>query len=372
MNEPQWKKIADGIRSQIDSGALKPGDRLDNEELLAVQWKVSRPTAHRAVRELQTLGLVTRQRRWGTVIANPKSAKTGRIALVCDIIEQAYDFPQANLVRGIHAGLADEHSLLWCDSKDDPEREAELLEKMSKEADGILCFPTSDPRNTPLLRRLIAEGKPIVLLDRIPDGLEATAVLSDNRGATHHAIKALLERGHKRIGFLSFYKPHVSTVNERLDSYRQAHLEARTNVDEGLIRFFSADMEHTHSSRFVQAVHDAVFTLTQQQNPVTAIFCVQDMFAAAVLDVCEQIGVSIPEQVELASFNDWPSMMLRRPWHVHRLIPRTYEIGKLAAERLSSSISEPGQAPQVLRVPAEFILADAGLLPAAKDGNVNA
>jgi len=28
----------------------------------------------------------------------------------------------------------------------------------------------------------------------------------------------------------------------------------------------------------------------------------------------EQIGVSIPEQLELASFNDWPSMMLRRPW----------------------------------------------------------
>lgn len=49
---------------------LKPGDRFPSEEAIAEGFKVSRPTAHRAIRELLTRGWLTRERGRGTFVAS--------------------------------------------------------------------------------------------------------------------------------------------------------------------------------------------------------------------------------------------------------------------------------------------------------------
>lgn len=72
--EPRYAAIKTSILDAISSGALKPGDRLQSESELKLEFGVSRMTAHRALRELQDAGIVVRMPGVGSFVAD-RSAK---------------------------------------------------------------------------------------------------------------------------------------------------------------------------------------------------------------------------------------------------------------------------------------------------------
>src|SRR5579862_8035488 len=201
MSNTSWKTIAADLSTRIGSGELEAGMRLPNGEEIAVSWGVSRHTAHRAIHELQRQGLVVRQRRWGTVVANKSERKTGRVMFLVDRFAQAYNFPSADLIRGIQDGLGENHQLVIGESKSTWEHEEKQIKRAREHADGLIICPTSHAHNTPILRHMVDEGYPLVVLDRVPEGLSADAVVSDNEEVTLKAIRAPEQRGHRRIAF---------------------------------------------------------------------------------------------------------------------------------------------------------------------------
>jgi GntR family transcriptional regulator len=76
---PLYFQIAENLKAAIESGALQPGDRLDNEIQLSERLSVSRPTVRQAVQRLAHEGLVVRQRGVGTVVVNRRIQR--RLAL---------------------------------------------------------------------------------------------------------------------------------------------------------------------------------------------------------------------------------------------------------------------------------------------------
>lgn len=360
MKNTSWKTIAAEIVRQIEASELSVGMRLPSGDDLALQWGVSRHTAHRAIEELQRQGIVVRQRRWGTVVADQSERKAARIGFLVDVFAQNYNFPSADLIRGIQDTLGEEIQLVIAESKSDFETEIRQLRKFQDQVDGLILYPTSNPKSRPAIQRLLDSGLPTVILDRLPDGIQADAVMSDNEGATLMAIRELEARGHRRIGFFSFHKPDFSTVSERHAAYRKALAEVGVEDVSALTRWFPRELD-TNPQGFYQSVYDALFTLLHQPDPITALFCVQDSFAAAALQACDAMEVSIPEQMELATFNDWPPMMLRTPWCTHRIVQRSYEIGRSAAESLLERLSGSRTELKTVRVSADFVMADAGL-----------
>ena len=356
-------------RGRIESGELAAGDRIPSEIDVAAEWGVSRQTAHRAIHELQRLGLVARQRRWGTVVAPRTVQRAGRVAFIVDVFAQIYNFPSGQTMRGIQDGLGDEVDLICRECKQDADTEARLLRKLSEETDGIIIYPTANPKNTPLLQKL-SDTRPLVILDRIPAGLEADAVVSDNEEATVRAIQALVERGHRRIGFFSFRRPGFSTVSERFNAFERVLNEAGVADVSPYVRWFPRELD-SYPEQFVQAIYDALYTLVHQPEPITALFCVQDSFAAASLQACDTMQVSVPDDLELATFNEWPPMMLRRPWQTHRIVQNAYAIGLEAANILTHRISGGTEPRRVHRVRADFFVADAGLQPEREAGARN-
>ena len=57
-DQPQYKRIAADLRTQIESGDLRPGDPLPSESQLAEQYATARGTARHALAELEGAGLV--------------------------------------------------------------------------------------------------------------------------------------------------------------------------------------------------------------------------------------------------------------------------------------------------------------------------
>jgi DNA-binding LacI/PurR family transcriptional regulator len=354
----RWEELADSIRKKIESGDLTEGSKLPSDEELSRIWNVSRATSHRALHELQRQGLVIRQRRWGTVVAPKASTLKGVVALLFDQLAPAAGFPQPNLLKGIQEGLGPETSLLLCDSMLDPRREAEFAVRMAQESDGMICFPTGNRSSIEAFQKVIDARKPLVFLDRLPSGMRADLVENDRAGAAEMAMQTLLGRGHRRIAYLGFSKPNVSAETASIESYRNSLRLAGIDVDPKLERHFHPELEFIEFDNFLLSVRDAIFTLTRQAFPATAVLCAQDMIASALLDVCDDLEVNVPRDLEVATFNDWPQMMLRSSHRLHRITSRHYQIGQTAAQRFKELSQDPNSDPATIRVPANFYIAE--------------
>ncbi|MBS1701055.1 MAG: GntR family transcriptional regulator [Armatimonadetes bacterium] len=357
MQSPRWREIADDLSFEISTGKYGPGDQLPSAAALAEATSVSRLTANRALEELQRQGAVVRDGRRGTVVAPRAKRRTGRIALIVDQIDHIQNFPRPELLAGIHDGLGDEFNLLLCDAKADPKREIDLLNQMADECDGILCWSTDGSRAGEAMNRLRAKGIPLVLLDRIPDGALADAVVPDSVNATREALEYLIAEGHTRIALFTFDKPDVSTVVERCSTYEAIMAEHGLETN-GLVRKFAPSLEVSDRAYFDQAVSDALFAMARSENPVTAVLCIQDLIGYAVLAGAENLGLEIPNQLEVVTFNDWPPIWLRRPWQAHRITILPEQMGSKAIELLRAQIDGQSTEHGTYRIPAKFVAVD--------------
>ena len=75
----------------------------------------------------------------------------------------------------------------------------------------------------------------MVFVDRAPTLLDADVVLSNNHGGAREGVRHLLERGHRRIGYLGDLTT-ISTAQERWSGYREALREYDVAVDDRLVR----------------------------------------------------------------------------------------------------------------------------------------
>lgn len=69
---PIYQQIADALRGDITAGALRPGDDIPSETLLADRLNVSRMTVRQAIADLVAQGLLVRRRGVGTFVNDAK------------------------------------------------------------------------------------------------------------------------------------------------------------------------------------------------------------------------------------------------------------------------------------------------------------
>ena len=68
-----YHRIYDDLRKKIESGFIKPGDRLKSEQELQVQYNVSRDTLRKALSKLEQEDYIFRRPHLGTFVKRPKS-----------------------------------------------------------------------------------------------------------------------------------------------------------------------------------------------------------------------------------------------------------------------------------------------------------
>jgi len=69
--DPLYRRIADDLRAQIETGQLEPGAQLPPEEKLGELFKASRNTIRDAIKFLISLGLVETRAGQGTFVVDP-------------------------------------------------------------------------------------------------------------------------------------------------------------------------------------------------------------------------------------------------------------------------------------------------------------
>ena len=77
---PPFEQVRDGIRGQVESGALEPGFRLPPVRSLAADLALAANTVARAYKELEALGVVETRGRAGTFVSGTGVSSAVRAA----------------------------------------------------------------------------------------------------------------------------------------------------------------------------------------------------------------------------------------------------------------------------------------------------
>lgn len=349
-----WREIAEHLRQRIDAGDYKVDTRLPKEIELADEFSVSRSTIHRAMEQLEGLGYIESRKRAGTFVRKGVRPQRHMVALIFDRVAKNLDFPASEMIAGIKETLGDQYGLVLCDSKGSIEREANFLLRMSKQTDGVICFPIADQRDGTFIEKLHQTGFPIVTIDRIPVGYTGSSVVSDDYDTTIQSIAMLKKHGHQNIGFLGFRKETVTSAMARYEAYLDGMKECFGIDADEYVRWIGQEFEW-NGDLLQKAVDDIVFAMVNGPQKITAIYCLQDELAMRTLSVADRLGISIPDQLEIVTINEWPPLELRRPWDMHRIVRKKYRIGIEAARLLQEQMKFPRGCPESLKVQADFL-----------------
>lgn len=364
VQERLWGAIASSIKNAIRRGELYPGARIASETDLAAQWNVSPMTVQRALGELQREGWVVRRPKIGTVVADRSMHPLSKVALIMTTLSEA---PQSEYARGIKEGLGEGYRLLTYSSRNIAVAEADCLQKALAECDAVICYPTGDKDkdNVALMRR-IASVMPLLFVDCMPDDdIDADLIATDHGGSLRMGLKYLQSQGHSRIAYFMGVQVYVSSVKERHAAYAE-FIENDICADpKKWVRTFSYD---TPLDQWFDNVTLALVELLRGPEPITSVACQQDDVMAAVLEACIHLGISVPTELAILSFNDFPVIAQPLGRTVHRLVQRASEIGHIAAQRTRLRIETPGLPVQHVRLLTDFYPATAYSPSAAAEG----
>ncbi len=81
ISPPVYMQIADHLLDLIESGKLRPGDRLPTERELSKRINVNRMTVRRAFQSLEFKGLINRLQGSGTYVAEPKIKRQASVLI---------------------------------------------------------------------------------------------------------------------------------------------------------------------------------------------------------------------------------------------------------------------------------------------------
>lgn len=180
-----------------------------------------------------------------------------------------------------------------CPTSGDVKKEKEYVERLlSRKIDGIIFFTYSNGEDTISYFNSLAKKTPLVLMDESSTNINVSQVYTDGYNALYSSTKYLIDQGHTRIGCLS--SQMISSKN-RLNGYLAALKDNGIPVNEDYI--FSVKFNLESGSE----VSEKYLSL---QQPPTAFVSVADYPAIGLIYALTSIGVKIPQDVEIISFDN--------------------------------------------------------------------
>jgi DNA-binding LacI/PurR family transcriptional regulator len=271
-----------------------------------------------------------------------RSLKTKRSTTIGVIISDILNPVLSAIAKSIEdAILPMGYNMILCNSDEDPERELTFLRMLySKQVDGIILLPTG--KNIDFITTLGEKIKmPIVLIDRLIEGLTYDNVLFDNISGTYELTRHLINLGHRRIGLISL-PGHLTPGRERKIGYENALLEAGYDLDPGL--FVEGSFIAYEGRRLVD-------TLLSINNPPTALVVSSNRLLNGVLQYVKEFQINVPGDLALAVFDDIPYYQYYNP-SITSIGADEVEFGRKAAQLLKDRIKcESECPPQSIRIP---------------------
>ena len=299
------------LRRLIMDNLLKPGERLPREVELAKELRVAHVTLRHALARLEAEGLVERIRSKGTFVTELARRRSFMI-LLPDGLENL-DTPCRYILAGVES-YAEKRALTIekCPTglflSFTPAQRQELKERLH------LCGIILETGHCRVEDSLIAAIREMALPVVIPHGLPSDAARSgflvlrtNERAAIADAYRHLVSRGHRRIAglFLDLKKEEPNLIR----GFSRGELAA-FQKENGLD---SSDELIAIVPNEESCLRETVSAWMKGKFPPTAIICQSDRIALRVYSILKGMNLSIPEDVSIMGYSNYPGSQLVSP-----------------------------------------------------------
>lgn len=287
--------------------------------------RVSAPTRARVEQAMLDLGFVRNE--------SARQLRAGRSSTVAYVMLDATNPFFTDVAQGVE-DAADEAdlSLFLCNSDNRIARERSYLDRLLQQrVMGVLVTPI-DPHE-PHLDHVVAQGMPVVVVDRRRDVATHCSVSVDDVFGGRLAVEHLLDLGHECIAFIGG-PASVGQVADRLSGARAAVADA-TGGGAELVVVETQGMTVAEGRN----AGERLLGMARKHRP-TAAFCANDLVALGLLQQCVALGVRVPEELAIVGYDDIefaaaaavPLTSVRQPRR---------ELGRRAAALLLEEASDP-------------------------------
>ncbi|WP_263352575.1 GntR family transcriptional regulator [Acidicapsa acidisoli] len=356
---PKHQVVFDYLHGSIQSGVLKPGDRLPSEAELGKMFDASRITVAKAVLELQRMNLVTRRPGAGTHVQTRQQVDGHTFGLLIPELGLTEIFEP--ICHGMmRSPFARPDALVWGNasgagasgSRREVAEEAEHMAQhfIARKVSGIFfapleLIPDKDAANRRIVRMLERMKIPIVLLDRCylpyPERSSLDLVGIDNRRTGFLATEHLIQLGVRELAFLA--EDHsASTVDARITGFHEALRRHGIRPEvEPAWRGSAQDQE------FVKKALE----ITQAKG----IVCANDVTAARLMQTLLAMGRRIPEDVRIVGIDDvkYASLLPVPLTTMHQNCPA---IGVIAMATMLERLEHPDLPTRDILVPTKLVV----------------
>jgi len=256
--------------------------------------------------------------------------------IVGNIVEPFF----AQLIRAVGKAVRERgYTLLVADNEYDAANELEQLKTFyGHRVGGLILRSGYGTPNLDYLYRFQARGTPVVEIDYFFPGSPFSHVMLDNEGCVRVGVNYLASLGHKRIAALGTFHETI-LPDERTWAFPRIMREAGLTLPEAYQRVIRP------------TPHDA-YLLTKDlmalAEPPTALFLTTGNLATGAFRALKELGLKIPTDVSLLSFDNYPWTSLVDP-AIDVIAQPVDDMGEAAVELVLREVKTPQSPVERLR-----------------------
>ncbi len=249
---------------------------------------ISKETAQRVKQIAQELGYTPNY-----MARNLSSKRSNTIGVV---IPKIAHFFFSSIIESIYdTAFKNNYEIILTVSQESEEREKKHIESLlAMRVDGLIVSITQQTRDHTIFERVINSGVPLIFMDRILEIPGTSSVTVDDREGTFHAIEHAIKLGYTKIAHLAGYNEINIGIN-RYKGFEDAmnHYGLPINPDWIIKGGFGEEFGY-----------DGFMKLYKSNNLPEFIFAVTYPVALGVYAAIEELGLKIPDDVDIMCFGN--------------------------------------------------------------------
>jgi LacI family transcriptional regulator len=326
-------------------------------EDIAGRLKVSRVTVSKALRGHPDISeeTVKRVRKMAeqlgyspNIIARSLSSR--RSNMIGLVVPKIAHFFFGSVIEGVYdKAFENNYETILTVSQEDAERERRHLQTLvSMRVDGIIVSITQSTRDLNVFARIEKTGIPLLFLDRLPEPPPPgfNSVVADDKGGALKAVEQAIKVGYRKIACIG------GNMHINIGKYRMLGFEAAMKRHDLQIR-----KEWVITGGFGKNVgYDGFMHMHASGRMPEFIFAMTYPVALGVYEAAKEVGMKIPEDIDLICFGDSDVARLISP-ALSCVSQPTFELGSKAVELMLTTFAHPEAAKdQHLVLPTELVL----------------
>jgi LacI family transcriptional regulator len=245
---------------------------------------------------------------------------------------------------------------------DHPSRElVHVRSLIDRRVDGLLLVSSGTLAS---LRELRGATPPIVVVDRVEGDEWVSSVHVDNVRDAAYAVEHLQSWGHRVIGCISGPWPMPGS-SEREQGWRQQQAKIGAPHGSNLVSY--GEFSPQGGAEAARALLDTrERSVAARGDMPTALFVMSDAQAHGVLYACHQLGLGVPEDLSIVSFDGTQSARFTQPV-LSTMRQPVREIGETSVRLLLGMIADRDAKPRSVMLRSNLVVG--GSCAAPRDGS---